>query len=166
MDLRGFYQVVGATTPEKLRLIPTIEQLEKYYSFLAQFREGGWLSDQNLQDTCADRMAAIRSEVQSRRMEAHSERQHGEAIALGQKTLKTSTQNLCWTKVAAVAAIVGVIGTLVLGISQIWLANTGTSKPGRASPIPSPRTTTPKPESPASISTPSLQPTAIKTPRL
>ena len=97
MDLRGFYQVVEATTAEKLRLIPTIEQLEKYYSFLARFREGSWLSDQNLQDTCSDRMVAIRGEIQSRRMEAHSERQHGEAIALGQQTLKTSSQNLCWS---------------------------------------------------------------------
>ena len=169
MDLRGFYQVVEATTAEELRLIPTIEQLEKYYSFLARFREGSWLSDQNLQDTCSDRMVAIRGEIQSRRMEAHSERQHGEAIALGQQTLKTSSQNLCWTKVAAVAAIVGVIVTLILGIAQIWLSNTGTSKAGRASPMSSPRTITPKSESPvpaatASISTPSPKPSAIETP--
>jgi hypothetical protein len=159
MDLRPFYKVTETTKPEKLRSIPTIEQLEKYYNFLAQYREGGWLSDRNLEDTCADRMAAIRGEIESRRLEEHSKRQHGEAMSLGEQTLKTSSQTLCWTKVAAVAAIVGVIVTLILGIAQIWLSNTGTSKAVRASPMSSPRTITPKSESPvpaatASISTP------------
>src|SRR5438270_768308 len=119
----------------------TQEQLERYYTDLIELRAN--LSDRRFVDTCIHRMELILSEIQNRRIEARSDGQHQEAMKQGATTLGVSHATLSWTRVAAVAAIIGVIATVLFGILQIWLSNTDTSRVDQASPKSSPQTTTP-----------------------
>jgi hypothetical protein len=92
MDLRQFYSVIEATKPEKLAPLST-EQLEKYCEYLPEVR-----SDISLVNLCTDRMALIRKEIELRRFEARSDRQHREVIELGDQTFRVGHQTLRWTR--------------------------------------------------------------------
>jgi hypothetical protein len=165
-DVAAFRKAKSETEPDKLDSL-ALGDLQSYYQELSQIVLR--IEDGRCVSQCRDRIELLRREIELRRIEERSERQHQEAMKQGSETLGVSDETLCWTKVAAVAAVIGVIATVLFGILQIWLSNTGTSRVDQASPRSSLQTTTPtaaspEPEASSSTSTASPEPAAEVTP--
>jgi hypothetical protein len=160
-------EIVDALESDKLPHL-TLEQLETYHALMSQIRRFAMGRGQS-GDGEKYFLGILNQAIATKRAEAQAERHHGEAMGQGKQTLDASTQTLCWTKIAAVAAILGVIVTVILVILQIWLSNTGTSTVDRALPTSSPQTTATISESPAraattSTATPLPKPTVERSP--
>ena len=84
------------TTPNKLADLST-ESLEACYHYFSEAHREAELPQ--MVKAAADRMPELRSEMELRRMEEHSQRQHGEAIGQGRKIL-------FWARWAVAAAVV------------------------------------------------------------
>jgi hypothetical protein len=99
--LAVFREVLAETEPNKLIYL-TLQQLEGYYNSLHETRP--YLLGM-VQDGCDARMHLLRREIELKRVEERSERQHEQTIRLGKKTL-------FW----AVVAALGSVGLLLLDI--------------------------------------------------
>ena len=139
-DPAEFHRILQETEPEKLSQL-SLDQLRDYYSRLLELRN--WISDNRNIERCRDHIAQIRREFELRRLEIQDRQYHSEVIDLGNQTLDVSTRTLSWTKVAAWAAVAGVVITIVLGIVQIWIANIEPSRTNPASRKSLPQTTAP-----------------------
>jgi len=157
--LQDYYRIVEETKPENLSGLTT-KQLQQYYSQFAYLR--GNLTGRDLVDVCVHRMELIRGEIQTRRMEAHSERQHRELFGKARWTL-------FW------AAVGGVTG-IALVILAVWpLAHDTFFSKAQPASVPQSAPVMPlqsqsatnagvEPEPSSSTSTASPQPTAEETP--
>jgi hypothetical protein len=153
---RDYYRILPETTRDNLEE-KTTEQLEQYYRWFAELRSN--LTDPIEVDVCKHRMNLLLSEIQTRRMEAHSERQHLELLGIGKKTLGVGKKSLCWSRVAGVAGIVasvaGIAAVIVAVLSliyQIYTSRTPRATSPQASPQSSSQSPTPTNVSPQEIS--------------
>jgi hypothetical protein len=163
-DIGQFWKAVKEVA--NYRDLPTEKLLEYEQYFVGQLGSfGSILQSQIWEQQCLSQIELLRSEIARRSLAEESKRQHQEVIGIGKKTLASSDKTLFWARWAVGVAIVGVIATGALGISQICRASTDTSKTSQASPTtfpqkPTPTTVSPEPGASSNSATPSPEPAA------
>jgi hypothetical protein len=111
-------KILDETEPEKRKDL-SIQQKESYCNNLSKLLP--WILDGGIEKQAIRRIEELRREIELDRIEERSNRQHQEGMEQGKKTLIVSNQTLCWSRIAAVAAVLAVIAAVVFGILQIWL---------------------------------------------
>jgi hypothetical protein len=151
--LRIYQEVMPPTEPDKLYGL-TRHQMEVFYNSLHAARQG--LLGGIAEERCDRRLELLRREIELKRTEERSERQHQENSFLGQKTL-------FWAKVGGIAAA---IGTFVLLFQDMPISKLLRAISSRASPKSSPQLmpTAAQSETPTAAESPLATPQALETP--
>jgi hypothetical protein len=160
-DSSDYFEYYHATAREKLRALSD-KELDTYQRYFAELLPRTQ-ERSNMWRAADGRLTLLNAEIDRRR----ADQQHRENLAQGKKTLDISAKTLSWTKVAAAAAIFGV---LVGGIALLHQIKTSGDAPSVASPSPGafPATTETPSELPSSAaitasSTPSPTPESDQT---
>jgi hypothetical protein len=160
-----FWLTYKDTAPEKLAAMSdeTLDACHRYFLDLHPGLSGRVHEPRRL--AAEGRIALLKAEIDRRRVENQTERHHGQVMKQGKDTLEVSSDTLCWTKVAAIAAIGGVLIGLIALAYQIASSRNPPVLTATPSPASSPQTTATISESRAravnsNTATPSPSPTA------
>lgn len=111
-DLNQFQRMIQETQPDKLEDCSP-EKLQDYLTYFldAHHTFGDGMAHQIR--AAEARIVYLQNEIGTRSLKIQSADQHRKTYGLGEQTL-------CWTKVAAWAAIAAVVATVFFGLIQIW----------------------------------------------